>query len=59
MLVVARALAERFLAHQRQIHNLTDEVDNLLRPRQPAEIAVDYDAVEAMVDKAQQISEPG
>lgn len=55
VLVVARALAERFLAHQRQTHNLTDEVDNLLRPRQPAEIALDYDAVEAMVDKEQQI----
>ncbi len=57
VLVIASALAEQFFAHHRQAQNLTDEINHLLRARQPAQVAVNDHAVEAVVDKGQQISE--
>ena len=57
VLVIAGALAEHFFAHHRQAQNVTEEIDHLFRSRQTAQVAVDDDAVEAVVDKGQQISE--
>lgn len=57
VLVVAGALAQHFLAHHRQTQDLADEIHHLLRPGQPAQVAVDHDAVEAVVNKGQQIAE--
>jgi hypothetical protein len=37
--------------------NLAEEVDHLLRPGQTAQVAVDDDAVETVVNKGQQIRE--
>src|SRR2546427_1555966 len=55
--IIAGALAKHFLAHHREAQNLTDEINHLLRSRQSAQVAVNDDTVEAVVDKGQQISE--
>ena len=55
--VIAGALAEHFFAHHREAQNLTDEIHHLLGSREPAQVAVNDHAVEAVVDKGQQISE--
>jgi hypothetical protein len=57
ILVIAGALAEHFLAHHWQAQNLADEINYLLGPGQATQVAVNHDAVEAVVDKGQQISE--
>ena len=57
VLVIAGALSEHFFAHHREAQNLTEEVNHLLRSGQPAQVAVNDHAVEAVVDKGQQISE--
>jgi hypothetical protein len=57
VLVIAGALAEHFFAHRREAQNLTDETNHLFRPRQPAQVAVNNEAVEAVVDEGQQIPE--
>jgi hypothetical protein len=44
-------------AHHREAQNLTDEIHHLLGSREPAQVAVNDHAVEAVVDKGQQISE--
>ncbi len=54
VLVVVGALAEHFLAHHRDAEDLAEEIDHLLGTGQPAEVAVDDDAVEAVVYKNEQ-----
>jgi len=55
--VIPGALAEDFFAHRREAQNLTDEINHLLRSRQTAQVAVNNDAVETVIDEGQQISE--
>ncbi len=55
--VIVGALAENFLAHRRHTQNLPEEVHNLLRPGQTAEIAIDDHAVEAVIGEGQKASE--
>jgi hypothetical protein len=50
-LIVGGALAQDFLADHGSADHLADEVHHLLRPRQGAEITVNDNAVEAVVDK--------
>ena len=58
--VVGGTSAQHLFAHYRNAQHLTDEVDHLFRPGQAAEVAVDDDAVEAVVYKPEQIVEqPG
>jgi len=54
--VIVSALTQHLLAHDRDTQNLTDEMDHLLGAGQAAEIAMDDDAVEAMVYKNQQVA---
>jgi hypothetical protein len=54
LLVRVRALAERFLVDHWNSHYVAKEVDHLLGPRQPAQVAVDDNAVKAAVNKHQQ-----
>jgi len=49
--VIVGAPAEHFLAHHRDAQDVRDEMDDLFGPGQAAEIAVDDDAVEAVVYK--------
>jgi len=56
-LVVGGALAEDLLADDRHADHLTEEVHHLLGPRQPTEVTVNDNAVEAVVDEGQQIAE--
>lgn len=59
-LIITRALAENFLVYHRQTEDLAEEVNHLFGPGQPAQIAVDDDAVKAVVYKNEQIAEqPG
>jgi hypothetical protein len=53
-LIVAGPFAQQFLAHHRFAQHLPEEVHHLLRPRQPAQVPVDHDPVEAVVYKDQQ-----
>jgi hypothetical protein len=55
--VIVGALAEHFLAHHRDVQDVTDKMDHLFRPGETAEIAVDDDAIEAVVYKIEQITE--
>ncbi len=55
--VFVGALAEHFLAHHRNAQHLTEEINHLFGPGQSAQIAVDDDAVEAVVYKNQQAGE--
>src|SRR5258707_7967330 len=54
VLVVVGALAEHFFVNHRHAEYLVEEVDHLLGPRQAAQVAMDDDAVEAVVYKNQQ-----
>src|ERR1700674_175142 len=56
-LIVAGALAENFLVHRRETENLAEKVNHLFGPGQPVQVAVDDDAVEAVVYKSEQIAE--
>src|SRR6185503_13890404 len=56
VLVVGGALAQDLLADDRYADHPTEEVHHLLGPRQPAEVAVNDNAVEAVVDEGQQIA---
>jgi hypothetical protein len=51
-LVVGGPLAQDLLADHWNTDHLTEEVHNLLRARETAEVAVNDNAVEAMVTKA-------
>ena len=57
VLVVGGALAQDFLAHHRNAEHLTEEVHHLLGPRQGAEVTVNDNAVEAVVDERQEVAE--
>ena len=57
VLVVRCALAEDLLTDDRYADHLTEEVHHLFGPRQPAEVTVNDNAVEAVVDEGQQIAE--
>src|SRR6202140_5105470 len=50
-LVIVGALAENFLAHHRNAEDLANEMNHLLGPGQPAEVAVDDNAVERVIEK--------
>jgi len=52
----AVAPAEDLFVHHRNADHVTEEVHHLLGPRQPAEVAVNDNAVEAVVDEGQQIA---
>ena len=56
-LVVSGPLAQDLLADHRNADHLTEEVHNLLRARETAEVAVNDNAVEAVVDKGEQVAE--
>jgi hypothetical protein len=56
-LVVGGALAEDFLADCRDADHVAEEVHHLLRPRQAAQVTVNDNAVEAVVDESQQVTE--
>jgi hypothetical protein len=51
VLVVGRAPPQHLFVHHRNANHLTEEVNHLLGPRQPAEVTVNDDAVEAVVDE--------
>jgi hypothetical protein len=53
-LILAGPLAQHRLVHHRNADHVAEEVDHLFRARQPAQISVDDDAVEAVVYKDQQ-----
>src|ERR1700756_2563642 len=55
-LVVGGAPPEDLFVHHRNADHVTEEVQHLLGPRQPAEVAVNDNAVEAVVDEGQQIA---
>ena len=57
VLIIVSAAAEHFFFHHWDVENLTEKVDHLLGPRQAAEVAMDDDAVEAMVYKNEQAVE--
>src|SRR6266851_884240 len=60
VLVIVGALDENLFIHHRQAEDLTEEVDHLFGPGQPVQVAVDDDAVEAVVYQSKQIAEePG
>ena len=56
-LVVAGALAEDLLADRRHADHVAEKVHHLLGPRQVAQVTVYDYAVEAVVDKGQQVAE--
>src|SRR5260370_39529976 len=47
-------MAENFLAHHRDTEELANEMNYLLRPGQPVEVAVNDNAVKAVIYKNQQ-----
>jgi hypothetical protein len=47
--VIVGALTQHFFVHDQNAQNFPEEVDHLFRPGQAAEVAVDDDAVEAVV----------
>jgi len=55
-LVVIGTLSEHLLAQDGNADHLAKEMDHLLRPRQAAEIAVDDNSIEAVVDKEEQLT---
>ena len=55
--VVVGALAEDFFAHHRDSQDLPEEINHLLGPGQPAQVPVNDDPVEAVIDKHQEIRE--
>ncbi len=57
VLVIGGAGAQHLLGHRRNADDLTEEVHHLLGPRQAAQITVNDNAVEAVVDKNQEIAE--
>ena len=56
-LVIGGALAEDLLADRRNADHVAKEVHHLFGPRQAAQVTVYDDAVEAVVDKGQQVTE--
>ena len=56
LLVVIGTLSEHLLAQDGNSDHLAKEMNHLLGPRQSAQIAVDDDPVEAVVDKEQKLT---
>src|SRR5215467_10651634 len=56
-LVVGGPLAQDLLAHYRDTEDLAEKVDDLLRPRQSAQVAVNDNAIEAVIDEDEKIAE--
>ena len=56
-LVIGCPLAQDLLAHHRHSEDLAEEVDDLLRPRQSAQIAVNDNAIEAVINEDEKIAE--
>ena len=52
--VIVGALAEHLFAHHRDVQDLAHEMNHLFGPGQAAEVAVDDDAVETVIDKDQE-----
>lgn len=52
--VIVGALGEEFFAHHRDAQDLPEEVDHLLRSGQAAQVTVDDDAVDTVIDKNQE-----
>jgi hypothetical protein len=57
VLIVGSALAQDFLAHHRNAEHLPEEIHHLLGPRQGAEVTVNDNSVEAVVDERQEVAE--
>jgi hypothetical protein len=57
VLVIGGAPAQHLLAHRRNADDLAEEVHHLLGPRQAAEITMNDNAVKAVIDKDQQVTE--
>jgi hypothetical protein len=57
LLVVIGTLSDHLLAQDGNADHLAKEMNHLLGPRQSAQIAVDDDPIEAVVDKEQQLTE--
>ena len=56
-LIIVGALAEHLFAHHRDSVHLTDKMNHLFWPRQPTQITMDDDAIEAVVYQNEQIAE--
>ena len=56
-LVVGGAPAEDLFVDHGKADHVPEEVHHLLGPRQPAEVAVNDNAVEAVVDEGEQVAE--
>src|ERR1700740_3453508 len=56
-LVVGGAPAQDLLADRRNTDHVAEEVHPLRRPRQAAEVTVNDNAVKAVVDKSEQVTE--
>ena len=56
-LIVGGALAQDLLIDRRNPDDLTEEVHDLLRARETAEVTVNDNAVEAVVDERDQVPE--
>jgi hypothetical protein len=56
-LIITGALAQNFFVHHREAKDLAEEVNHLFGPGQPVQVAVDDDAVEAVVYQSEQIAE--
>jgi hypothetical protein len=56
-LVIGGALAEHLLADGRNADHVAEEVHHLLGPRQAAEVTVNDNAVEAVIDESQHVAE--
>jgi len=46
-----------YFGDHRNAHNLSEEVDHVLGPTETSYVAVDDDAIEAMVDERQEVAE--
>src|SRR6516165_3689911 len=57
LLVVGGSLAQQLLADHRSADDLSEEVHDLLRARKPAEVAVNDNAVEAVINEDEKIAE--
>ena len=57
VLVIGGAAAQHLLVHRRNADDLTKEVHHLLGPRQGAQITVNDNAIEAVINKNQEIAE--
>jgi hypothetical protein len=57
LLVVIGTLSDHLLAQDGNADHLAKEMNHLLGPIQSAQIAVDDDPIEAVVDKEQQLTE--